>query len=337
VSFFKAERAIYLKGPEIYLPEQVVTNDELVEKMGVKARGSWIEKKSGIRERRWASDSEACSDLACQAGEKLLAKYTAERERIRLLVLATISGDYPTPPTAPLVQDRLRLKNCGAFDLGAACAGFVTGLHAASSLQLATRDSVLLIASDIRSKFLDLGDFATASLFGDGAAACILSSDPSGARFKLLASAIYSEGSVADLISIQAGGSRLPHSKNSDPSAQFMRMQNNVALFLTAAEGMAESAKLFLAKLGMSTEGIDWVVPHQANLHLIEEVAKRIPVPSERWVKTVQYTGNTSGSSVGIALHSLAAKDEAKPGQKVLLVSAGGGGLAACALLEIAG
>ncbi|MCM2277153.1 MAG: ketoacyl-ACP synthase III [Oligoflexia bacterium] len=334
MSLHRPASAIYLKGLEATLPERLMTNDDVAAWMDAKLRGSWIEQKTGIRERHWVSEEQACSDLAYLSASRLLEAFPEEHARVRQLVLATISGDYLTPPTSPLLQERLGLQGVGAFDLGAACAGFVTGLHVSSSLVSSTGDSVLLVACDIRSKFLDRRDLSTSALFGDGSAACFVTAAREGAAFRYLASRLFSDGSVADIISIPSGGSRAPYTRSPAPETCHLKMQQGAALFVKAVEGMTESARQFLGDLGLTIGELDWVVPHQANLHLLREVAKRLQVPSEKVVETVQVTGNTSGASVGIALEALQKRQVTKAGQKVLLVSAGGGGLAACALLE---
>ena len=321
-----------------FLPENVVNNDALIEWMAagrpLKIRGSWIEHRTGIKQRHWAREDEACSDLAVAAATRLFEKYPDAKAEVRQLVLATISGDFPTPPTAPLVQHRLGLENIGALDLGAACAGFVTGLHTTTALLAATGQTQLLIAADIRSKFLHREDLATTALFGDGAAACVVTQDSKDASFRYIASELFSDGVVADIISIQAGGSRLPFTRNKDPEKNFLKMQKGAVLFLKAAEGMAEGATRFLTHLGLTIKDVDWMVPHQANLHLVREVGNKLGISADKVIETVQVTGNTSGASVGIALDSLIERQVMKPGEKILLVAAGGGGLAACALLE---
>src|SRR5690606_1359899 len=144
------------------------------------------------------------------------------REEARQLILATISGDYPTPPTAPLLQHRLGLQDVGAMDLTAACAGFVTGIHATTQFCAATGETQLLVAAEIRSKFPAKDDLAATALFGDGAAACFVSREKSGATFRYHASQTFSDGSVADIIAIQAGGSRLPYEKSRNPDERYL-------------------------------------------------------------------------------------------------------------------
>lgn len=332
MSFFKPERPVFLTGPYAYLPERVITNEDLLNWMQAKARASWIEHRTGIQERRWANESQAVSDLAYQSATELFHAKPIHKDQIKNLVLCTVSGDYPTPPTAPLLQERLGLVESGAMDLGAACAGFTTGIHTASALALATRQNQLLIAAEIRSKFLSKEDFATATLFGDGSCAALVSTDPTHADFEILGSQLFSEGSVADLVSIQAGGSRLPESENTN--SKKLKMKDGAAVFVKAVQGMMDAAKTFTQNLKFPLQEIHWLVPHQANLNLIKELSNRLEFPLDRVTQVVQHTGNTSGASVGIALAAGLQAKHYQPGQLLLLISAGGGGLAACALLR---
>lgn len=335
MSFHKPKEEIFLHGPFEYLPEQVVTNEDLIRWMGRDIRPSWIEHRTGIQSRHWAKDEEAVSDLAARAAENLFAAVPSLKREARQIVLATISGDYPTPPTSPLLQHRLGLENVGAMDLTAACAGFVTSVHACSQFCAATAETQLLVAAEIRSKFLAKDDLAATALFGDGAAACFVTREKKGAHFRYLASQTFSDGSVADIIAIQAGGSRLPYEKSTNPDERHLKMKKGATLFVKAAEGMADAGARFLEKLGLEIGDIGRVVPHQANLHLVRDVTRRLNVAPEKVIETVQTTGNTSGASVGIALSRLRAGGGAAKGERVLLLAAGGGGLAACALLEV--
>ncbi len=332
MSFFRPKEPLYVIGPLAHLPERVVDNEEMVQWMGT-GRAGWIEKRSGIVRRHWVSESESCSDLALKAALRLKAEHNLDFKRVRQLVLSTVSGDYPTPPTAPLVQHRLGLENVGAFDVGAACAGFVTGLHISAGLTASTGEDHLLVSSEVRSKFLDPQDFATAVLFGDGAAAALVTTDPSGATYELCASQLFADGSIATAIHIAGGGSRLPYSRMENQNQCFLHMENSAGLFLKAAEGMSEALVQFLNRLEVPLEKIAWVVPHQANLFLIRDIARRLKIDGQKVFETVQYTGNTSGASVGIALGELKKRTSLLPGDPIALLSAGGGGLAACALL----
>ncbi|TAL59883.1 MAG: ketoacyl-ACP synthase III [Legionella sp.] len=335
MNFFLANKPLYLKGPFAALPEHIMSNTDVLDWMSSTQNAALISFSTGIRNRRWVNEDQACSDLAVLAAEELFAAKPEEKEKITQIILATISGDYLAPPTSPLVQYRLGLQNAGAFDVGAACAGFVVGLHTSAAIAQACPGAVLLIASEIRSKFLNKNNFATSVLFGDGAAACSISADPKDAEFRILASALFADGEVADTVSTPAGGSRLPASRCVDPDLHYITIKESTALFVKAVHGMVDSATAFLQELRLAPKDIQWLVPHQGNKNLVLSVAKQLGFAEEFVVKTVEETGNTSGSSVGIALDHLRQQSELRTKDKVLLVAAGGGGVAACALLEV--
>ena len=338
MAFFQPRDAVYVSAPAVYLPPREMTNARLAEWMGTTVRPEWIARRTGIETRWWAAEDEAVSDLAVKAAGALFDRLPGRRETVRQLVLATVSGDYPTPPTAPLVQHRLGLRTAGCVDVGAACAGFVTGVYAAAAFCSATEETQLVVAAEIRSRFLDKRDLATAVLFGDGAAACLVSRDRDVGTFRFIAGELLSDGSVADIVCLAAGGSRLPCCQaRDDEGAQYLRMKDGPRLFVMAAEGMSTAARSLLGRLGMAVSDVDWMVPHQANLHLVRETARLAGIPPERVVETVQVYGNTSGSSVGLALDRLCGDARLGAGQNVLLVSAGGGGVAATALLRRVG
>lgn len=335
MSTFIPSKEIYLKGLAAHMPKRVVDNAELIKWMGAEIRTSWIERRTGIRSRYWVESNESCSDLAVHSASATFSRLSnTEKTAVRQLVLTTSSGDFISPPTSPLVQDRLSLSECGAFDLGAACAGFVSGLHVAGSLVQTTHESHLLIASEVRSKFISPNDFNTAVLFGDGASSVLLSESKSEADFRLLGTYLVADGSVSGLISIPAGGSRNPFREETSEEDCYLKMEDGAAVFLKAVHAMSETPNVLLKRLGIKIEELSWIVPHQANLLLLKELEKRIPGAQGKVIETVSYTGNTSGASIGIALETLLRKPELKSGDRVLLASAGGGGLAACAVLE---
>lgn len=330
-----AEKPIYLKGPYAALPERIMSNQDVLNWMNSAQNPAVIGFSTGIRNRCWVNENQACSDLAVEAAEKLFANKPDEKNKITQIILATISGDYISPPSSPLVQYRLGLQHAGAFDVGAACAGFVVGLHTSAAIAQASSGSVLLIASEVRSKFLDKNNFATSVLFGDGAAACLISQDQELAEFRFIASALFADGEVSDTVSTPAGGSRLPAAQCTNPEQFYITIKEGTALFVKAVHGMVDSATGFLNALNLSSTDIQWLVPHQGNKNLVLAVAKQLGFAEEQVIKTVEETGNTSGSSVGIALDYLREHAEIKSKDKVLLVAAGGGGIAASALLEV--
>lgn len=335
MSIFLAKEPIYLIGPTSYLPAKVMTNQDIVHWMGVKMRPEWILQRTGIETRHWVNDNEAVSDLAIHVGQNFFKKFQYDKNLIDRMLLATISGDYLSPPTAPIVQHALGLSPIGCYDVGAACAGFSTIIENAMHFVSTKKKDVLLIAADIRSKFLSKNDLGATALFGDGATCAVLTAEADKATFKVIAAELFSDGSVADIISIQAGGSRKPFSLgNFEQEDIFLKMQKGATLFVKAVQGMTESAKQFLVHLNANVEDIDWLVPHQANLLLIEEVAKRLNFPMDKTMQTVKQYGNTSGSTTGIALEHLRNNYPLKSRDKILVISAGGGGLASCVLLE---
>lgn len=328
----KPARAVYLSAPEIHVPEWRVTNEELLRVFGftdgVQSRLQWIEARTGIRARRWARPEEACSDLAVAAGKKL----KVDTARLTHLLLTTTSGDHPSPPTAPQVLHRLGLDGAAAFDLNAACAGFLFGLQTAALFQESLGGEQLVIASEIRSKFLNPKDLSTNILFGDGACGVVVSGTP--ARFRYAGSVTHVDGAHADLIHVPAGGSRRPFSGDVPLEETFLRMPDGAKLFLLAVRGLGEIVNGLLATLGWNARDVAFLCPHQANGLIIEEVCKRLEFPRENCVTVLEEFGNTSSSSVGLALHALTTSGQLKPGNKIILVAAGGGGSVAAVGLE---
>jgi 3-oxoacyl-[acyl-carrier-protein] synthase III len=334
MNLFITNPPLFIHGPCNYLPEHIVSNQDILDLTNSTHPLAMVGFSTGISQRHWAQDDQACSDLAIMAANNLFDINPLLKDKIRQLILATISGDYPSPPTSPLVLHHLGLKHAGAFDLGAACAGFVTALHTASALANASHSHILLIASEIRSKFLNHDDFATSVLFGDGACACTVSQEKSKANFKLIGSATLADGEILDTISIPAGGSRLPHARAKKPEDFYISVKDNATLFVKAVNGMATIAQNFMNELALTSADIDWLVPHQGNRHLVYSVARQLGISDEKTAKTVATTGNTSGASNGIALGQLLQEGKFKEGDKILLTAAGGGGMSACALLE---
>jgi 3-oxoacyl-[acyl-carrier-protein] synthase-3 len=338
MTIHRPTQPIYIWGPAGFLPDQIVTNQNLLERWGYKdglqTRLAWIEGRTGIRERRWALPEQATSDLAKGAALALQELYPACFEDLTHLILATISGDFPSPPTSPLVLRALGLKGIGAFDIGAACAGFVVGLHTAALMNEGLQGSQLLIAADIRSKFLNPTDLSTGILFGDGAAACVIAKTPCANKpcFLYRGSAVYTDGEYADMISIAVGGTRTP--ATSEHPFGSLKMRDGAALFLAAVAAMEQQCRMTLDAFSLDVTQLAFVVPHQANLLILREVQRRLGLKSEQVVEILRTTGNTSGASVGLALSELLASQKLKAHDQVLLIAAGGGGFVASAILE---
>ena len=238
MNLLRAEKNIYLKGPFTALPEMVMSNQDVLNWMKSSQNPTLVSFSTGIRNRRWVNENQACSDLAVLAAEKLFAAKPAEKNKINQIIL-------------------------------------------------------------------------------------------------VIASALFADGEVSDTVCTPAGGSRLPAAHCTNPELFYITIKENTALFVKAVHDMVDGAEEFLKALKLSTTDIQWLVPHQGNKNLVLSVAKQLGFPEERIVKTVEETGNTSGSSVGIALDYLREHADIKAKDKVLLVAAGGGGIAACALLEV--
>lgn len=334
MNIFVSQKEIYIHGPCAYLPERVVDNAEIIALTKSAYTKEMIGFSTGIRQRHWANEQQACSDLAVESCRKLFAFYPDLKATIGQVILATISGDFVSPPTSPHVMHRLGIQDAGAMDLGAACAGFVTGLHTAAALVHSTEQTVLLIASEIRSKFLNLENFGTSVLFGDGAGSAFIGVEKNQATFKLLASATYADGEVYDTVSIPAGGSRNPIAQHTPLQSSKITITNNTGLFVKAVHGMTLIAEKLMGRLNLKSSDIAWLVPHQGNRHLVFSVAKQLQFKPEQTMQTVMTSGNTSGASCAIALAEL--RDKAlEKGQLVLVTASGGGGFAAAAVLEV--
>jgi 3-oxoacyl-[acyl-carrier-protein] synthase-3 len=324
---------VYLKGPVSFLPEQIVDNQKIVELCGhPMVTADWIEKRTGISKRHWVNENQACSDIARASAEKLINEKNLKTEKLELLVLSTISPDYLCPPTSSIVHHQLQLPmSCGVFDLGAACGGFNSLVHTAAQFIHGGKNRILCLSAEVRSKFLNYQDIATTALFADAAVACQLNSSPDNADFKLLAGELYCDSDHYDLISIEMGGSRHPFQPEAERELACLKMKNSAQLFLKAVDGMTRLAQQFIQSQKIDT--IDWLIPHQANTFILEEVAKKLAFDSDRMINIIKETGNTSGASAGVAL-SLS-RNRFQSGEKILMTSIGAGGIGAALYLEV--
>lgn len=316
-----------------HVPSRTVTNADLVA-MGAPLDAAEIEKLTGIRERHWASADEAVSDLAIAAGKKALGQFGNDLERVSRLLLATVSSDFSSPSTACIVQHALGLAPRPAFDISAACSGFLYALDAAARF-IATGDhGVLVAAADARSKFLDVKDRGTAALFGDGAVAAMVTPGPVGEG--LLSIALVADGSGATAVHVPAGGSRKPATKETVEARQhFIQMKDGPEVYFQAVEGMLTMSEVVLKDAGLTFADVDLVVPHQANGRLLERLVRLSRLPKEKVMVNVDRYGNTAGASCGLALTEALATRRVRAGSRVLLLAAGGGFTAGAALLRV--
>jgi 3-oxoacyl-[acyl-carrier-protein] synthase III len=315
-------RRAKILGTGSYLPSRVLSNFDL-EKM-VDTNDEWIVERTGIRERRIVADTENCSDLAYNAALKALEASNTLPEDLDLIIVATITPDMVFPATACLVQDRLGAKKAAAFDLEAACSGFVYALTVAEKFIITgAYDRILVIGSEALSRMIDYTDRSTCILFGDGAGAVVLgpSDDDSG----ILSFDLGSDGSGADALNVPAGGSKNPASyKTIDDRLHFMKM-NGKEVFKFAVRIIGTSSKKAVERAGLDYDDVDYLIPHQANIRIIEAAAKRLKLPMDRVHSNVDKYANTSAASIPIALDEAVRTGKIKKGDNIVMVGFGGG------------
>jgi len=304
------------------LPRHVVTNADL-ERM-VDTSDEWIQARTGIVERHIAEPDEYTSVLATNAARCAMEKAAIAPEDVDLVLLATCTPDRPFPATACVIQSNLGIPRAGAFDLVAACSGFVYGLSVATSMiRSGANHTILLIAADLFSHILNWNDRNTCILFGDGAGAVVLQAHdhPSG----LLSSSMGSSGEGEDLMLIEAGGTRMPLTPELMEQRRNCFFMNGREVFKQAVRGMCESSEEAISKAGLTKDDIHLIVPHQANVRIIDSLAKRLNVPLEQVFVNIHRYGNTSAASVPIALCDAAEQGLLHNGANVLLTAFGGG------------
>ncbi len=309
-------------GTGSFLPDQVLTNYDL-EKL-VETSNEWILARTGIQERRIAGDDVSSSDLAVGAARRALEKSHLSADQIDLIIVATITPDMFFPSTACIVQHKIGAVNAAAFDISAACTGFIYGISIAEQfIKSKTYKYIMVIGVEVMSKIVDWSDRNTCILFGDGAGAAVLGpvEPQKGVRF----SQLKSDGSGGDLLELPAGGSKIPCSQYSlDNGLHFLKMSGK-DIFKFGVKIMEEATRNALESCGLEVSDIDLLIPHQANLRIINSGAKRLKLPLEKvWVNIHRY-GNISAASIPVALDEALSLGKIKEGSLVLLVGFGGG------------
>ncbi|WP_150268234.1 beta-ketoacyl-ACP synthase III [Paenibacillus tepidiphilus] len=315
-------RPIGIIGTGKYVPERILTNSDL-EQM-VETNDEWIVSRTGIRERHIAAEHEATSDLAYEAALKALASAGMKAEDLELIIVATITPDTAFPSTACILQDKLGAKGAAAFDLSAACSGFVYSLATATSfLQTGMYNNALIIGADTLSRITDYTDRNTCVLFGDGAGAVVLGEVPQGRGFKSFD--LGAEGAGGSLLKLEAGGSRLPASPQTLEDKKHFIYMNGREVFKFAVRVMGTATERVLEKAGLDKTDIDLFVPHQANIRIIQSAMQRLELSEEKCVINVDRYANTSAASIPLALVEAAEEGRMKEGDTVLMVGFGGG------------
>ena len=302
-------------GTGSYLPPRIVTNAEFAARLDTS--DEWIRERTGIAQRHIAEETQTSSDLALHACRAALAAAAVKAEEIDLIVLATSTPDFIFPSTACLLQAKLGIRNCPAFDVQAVCSGFIYALATADNFIRAGRHKrALVVGAEVFSRILDWNDRGTCVLFGDGAGAVVLAS---AEQPGLHASVLRADGSHADILSVpgNVSGGRIIGSP-------YLQMQGS-QVFKFAVKVLDEVARETVAAAGMQLSEIDWLIPHQANIRILEATARKLGLPLERLVVTVEHHGNTSAASVPLALDEFVRAGKIRPGHRVLLQGVGGG------------
>jgi 3-oxoacyl-[acyl-carrier-protein] synthase-3 len=313
------------------VPEHRLTNAELEQR--VDTTDAWIVERTGIRERRIAAPTETTASLAIEAGTAAIKHAGIHPDAVDLLIVATAMPEQPIPHTGAFVGEGLGLR-CGSFDLGAGCAGFVYMLVVGASL-LTTGDleHVLVIGSETLSRLIDPEDRSTFVLFGDGAAAAVLSRSPDDGP-GVLAWDLGCDGSAAGLLEIRAGGSRMPATPETIAAGeQYLKMQGQ-EVFRRAVRAVVDSARATLDRAGATAADVAWFVPHQANVRIIDSAAGRLGIPKERTIVNIERYGNTSAASIPLALAEAAEDGRVRDGDLVLMSGFGAGMTWGSALLR---
>lgn len=316
-------KSAVIQGTGAYAPSRVVTNDDLAEI--VDTSDEWIRSRTGIAERRFAAENEQTSDMAVAAARRAMEAADTDASEIDLVIVATMTPDMPFPSTACLVQSKLGLGPVTAFDVQAACSGFVYAVNIATPMLLAGQfRKALVIGAEKTSPILDFEDRTTCVLFGDGAGAAVLGVDDRPG-IGVIDSTGGSDGSDPSLLYQPGGGSARPASPRSVDERQHFLKMNGREIFKLAVRVMEQASTELLDRHGYGTDDISLVVPHQANIRIIESLAKRLDVPMRKFHNNLDRYGNTSAASVGIALDEALRAGRVRSGDLVLLVAFGAG------------
>ncbi len=315
-------RPVHIVGTGSYVPDRILTNADL-EKI-VDTTDEWITTRSGIKERRIAPDYICTSDMATEAARRAMDQAGIRAEEIDLIICATITPDMPFPATACVIQNKIGAKRAAAFDLEAACSGFLYGLEVGQQfITSGTYDTVLVIGAEKLSTIVDWQDRSTCVLFGDGAGAAILRSR--GEEHGILTTCMGADGSQADILMMPAGGSKFPASKESVSAGMHHLKMSGKEVYKQAVIAMQTAAEEALQKCNLTINDIKCVIPHQANSRIIEAIADRLGAPMEKIYMNLQRYGNVSAASVAIALDEAAREGRFQHGDLILLVVFGSG------------
>ena len=304
-----------IAGTGSYLPPRVMTNDDFAKRLDTS--DAWIRERTGIASRHIADEKQTSSDLALEASQKALEAAGVDAKELDLIIVATSTPDYVFPSTACLLQAKLGVAGGAAFDVQAVCSGFVYALATADSfIKNKMAKKALVVGAEVFSRILDWNDRGTCVLFGDGAGAVVL---VAGDKPGIHASILRADGSQAGMLSVPGNVNR-----GAICGSPYLQMDGQ-GVFKFAVRVLDESARETVAAAGMSLGDVDWLIPHQANVRILDAVARRLKLPAHKLVVTVDHHGNTSAASVPLALDEYVRAGRILPGQRVLMQGVGGG------------
>ena len=312
-----------------YLPQNIVTNDDLADK--IDTSDEWIRKRTGIAQRHIAADGELTSDIATKAARAALKNAGLDADAADLIVLATATPDNTFPATATRVQSNLGIRRGAAFDVQAVCAGYVYALTMADNMiRLGQAETAIVIGAEVFSRILDWEDRGTCVLFGDGAGACVLQGTETpgtNADTGILSTHIHSDGEYYDMLYVDGGPS-------TTGTSGYLRMEGK-EVFRHAVQRMSEVVTAALDQNDLAVDQLDWLIPHQANKRIMDSIAKKLNLPDEKIVVTVDRQANTSAATIPLALAEASADGRLKPGHLIALSALGGGFAWGSALLRL--
>lgn len=322
-----------IKSTGSYLPAKKLTNQD-IEKM-VDTTAEWVYERTGIKERRIAAPNEVTSDFCVEAAKIALQRANMTAQDIDMIIVATVTGDHVMPSTACMVQAKLGCRPIFSFDLSAACTGFVYSLSIADQfIKTGFYKNILVIGAEVLSRIVNYKDRNTCILFGDGAGCAIISRAEEHESSQIFSSHLYADGLLGHLLELPAGGSKMPISQEVlEQELQYINMKGK-EIFKNAVRTLVECAETALKTNNISLEQVDWLVPHQANMRITEAVIKHFGIPAEKVVSTIDYTGNTSGASIPIALDHAITDGRIKRGHLILLSAFGAGLTSGSSLLR---
>ena len=305
-----------------HVPEKILTNYD-IEKM-VQTSDEWIQNRTGIKQRHIVSDDEASSDLSTHVANKLLKKRGINPDQIDIIIVGTVTPDHLTPSTAAIVQNNINAQNAWAFDLSAACSGFLFGLETGSKLiESGKYKTVMVIGVDTMTSILDFKDRETCIIFGDGAGGVIL--EPSKSDNGIISSILKTDGSGASSLNVLAGGSRKPATKETIANREHFIRQDGKKVFKFAVKRMTDVSKELLLKNGLSGNDIKLFIPHQANKRIIDATGERCGIPKDRVLINIDRYGNTTAGTIPIALNEAVENKLINNGDYILLSAFGSG------------